>query len=165
MNIESKDKNGESRIHLLPCNINYDGPADINSYFISKIKNVTNSNGSSTLNAHIRGRELKGKEIILPKECVGLICVNGSDSCNEDNIDNKWISEGHFGSFISWQHDVEPDEQHIKEFISWFDISRSVSLIPINIINYNLTKCFNLFLFCFRFIHDNFKYSIKTINK
>jgi ribonuclease H2 subunit C len=149
MNIENHSKDtirGESRVHLLPCNINYDGPADINSYFISKIKNIKISNGSHTLNSHIRGRQLKGKEIILPKGCAGLICSNRSDSSNEDNTDETWISESHFGSFISWQHDVEPDIPYFKDFISWFDISRSVSFIILLVYQYHYCNYFSSFI-------------------
>jgi ribonuclease H2 subunit C len=111
------DKVNDNIVHLLPCNIDYDGPAPIEGFFIIE-KNA------EKLSSNFRGRELIGKEVKLPTNVVG-INVRSTNTTNKNSLQ----VDGTFDKFFVWQHDVEPDTSNIQNCFEWFEISQSVSLL------------------------------------
>mmetsp|Transcript_1203 Transcript_1203/g.1251 ORF Transcript_1203/g.1251 Transcript_1203/m.1251 type:complete len:125 (-) Transcript_1203:207-581(-) len=106
-------KNGSS-VHLLPCSIDYSGPAPVGTYFL------INEKANEELHAQFRGRELKGKVVSLPADVCGLSL--SSSSLGENKVD----VQGHFNSFTLWEHDVMPSEESLTEYFNWFKISKSI---------------------------------------
>lgn len=125
-----------STIHFLPCSIDYDGTAPINSFF------QTRSDADGNLTSHLRGRKLRGKLVKLNtsllKDCpdVPNSLPTADDStvtglCVGDSGNQNWIVEGHFTSINIWEHDSSPDPSSINEYLSWFMIADQVLLVTI----------------------------------
>uniref|UniRef100_A0AAV2MK27 Uncharacterized protein n=1 Tax=Knipowitschia caucasica TaxID=637954 RepID=A0AAV2MK27_KNICA len=68
-------------VHLMPCVINHNGPAQITEYFSATVKDCKHEKTVS-----FRGRGLKGKEISCPQHYTGLVVkeVNRPGSEHED---------------------------------------------------------------------------------
>lgn len=130
-----------SIVHLLPCRIDYNGPAPVDSYF--QVKKI---DGDDTiLTAQLRGRELKGRNIPLTSNklcegvCFGAKFCSSSGGHNHDNdlilanaTDSElkaWMVEGKFESINIWQHDIVPDTQVIDDITDWFEIAKCVSSV------------------------------------
>ncbi len=109
-----------SVVHLLPCNIEFDGTAPVNSYFqISEGKR-------DQMLTHFRGRELVGKKLKLPDGVIGLNAVQDTRK-QSDNI--HWEITGNFHEINVWQHDVAMDLTQINECLEWFELAESVSCL------------------------------------
>ena len=112
----SDDGKINSVVHLLPCDIEFNGSAPVNSYF------QTNSKDGEAV-AHFRGRLLVEKRIALPEGVTGVHCVQDTrKSVNEVN----WEVAGTFKEFHLWQHDVVPDLNQMNEIIDWFQCANEV---------------------------------------
>ena len=105
-----------SSIHYLPCSIKFDGPTEVNSYF--RVKEETQGGGE--LVSHLRGRELKGKVVTLPKEVRGLVISPGDDN------PLRWEVTGEFDAMTLWQHDVPPEEAHLKDYLDFLEVASAV---------------------------------------
>ena len=111
--MEIDEKEG-SKVHLLPCTINYNGPAPIDCYFIPE-----ESLETKEITSNFRGRKLVGKEVKLPEERHGYIL----ESFNK----NKITINSTFQSITVWEHDIQPDTQLLLQSLNWFDIADIVS--------------------------------------
>ena len=103
-----------STVHYLPCGIKYDGPTEVNSYFLIKKE----KNGE--LVSHLRGRELKGKTVPLPKDVQGLCITPGDDN------PLRWEVTGEFDAMTLWQHDLPPDVAQMDEYLNLFEVLSSI---------------------------------------
>ncbi|XP_068614355.1 ribonuclease H2 subunit C-like [Brachionichthys hirsutus] len=72
---------GRPPVHLLPCEIEHDGPAQVSQYFHSTTKNDKQEKTVS-----FRGRRLKGQELSCPQGYTGLVLkeINKPGSDQED---------------------------------------------------------------------------------
>lgn len=68
-------------VHLVPCEVEHNGPAQINQYFTATVKDSKHEQTVS-----FRGRGLKGQEIHCPQGFTGLVLkeVNKPGSDEED---------------------------------------------------------------------------------
>ncbi len=122
-NVGSKEtvlKNEFSVMHLLPCDIDYNGPAPVTSYF--QISEGKRRNDEMT--AHFRGHELIGKKVKLPEKITGL---NVTQDMRNQSKELKWAVVGEFKEINVWQHDVAPDVNQIEECLDWFELASAVS--------------------------------------
>lgn len=136
----------DSEIHLLPCSIEYNGPAPVSGFFQIESMLEDKASGSlasehsknkKILKSHYRGRMLKGELVELPCAVDGIHAmqkINGAigDSCTEPV---KWEIAGTFKAIHVWEHDHDPDTEMFEDCFRWFDIARSVS------INFELIHC------------------------
>eukprot|EP00833_Pecoramyces_ruminatium_P009002 jgi/Orpsp1_1/1183034/evm.model.c7180000083606.2 len=51
-----------NKVNLLPCNIEYSGPAEVDSYFVIRDTEEMNNNDQKVYISSFRGRGLKGVE-------------------------------------------------------------------------------------------------------
>ena len=106
----------ESAVHYNPFSIEYDGHADVSSYFIvSEEENV--------LKSSFRGRRLVGKKIPLTNGVQGHIVCNGKSSNNGAGIE----SLDTFNEVIIWEHDVPPADRMITDALEWIECAAAVS--------------------------------------
>ncbi|XP_072251682.1 ribonuclease H2 subunit C [Leuresthes tenuis] len=68
-------------VHLMPCEIEHNGPAQVSQYFAATTKDHKQEKTVS-----FRGRELKGQEISCPQGYTGLVLkeINKPSSDQED---------------------------------------------------------------------------------
>lgn len=120
-----------STIHYLPCKINYNGPTDVNNYFqIIKTndKQIQQQHGShnhqnNELKSAFRGRELIGKEVILPANIIGIHAIQHPPL---EKYEMTWEVVGSYDKITIWQHDIAPDLSTLNHAIEWFDIANEV---------------------------------------
>ncbi|EMR08736.1 hypothetical protein PNEG_02911 [Pneumocystis murina B123] len=138
----------DCKVHLLPCQIQWDGPANVSKYF-----HVRSTPDNSTYYATFRGRGLEGNSFILPSTYEGAIYNTDSpisqmfeqlnDNCSTNNIDlnetivptKKWHQIGTFSAFNIWKQIPHYDTEFgtsirtLKEWINLADIIHSVTEI------------------------------------
>ena len=115
------ENSAESSVHFLTsCNIDYDGPAAVSSYF--QVFSPKGSDGTSE--SHFRGRRLLGKSIGLESQNLGGIYVHPASG-------NKLIVDGRFKSLTVWKHEEVPSPADFEDTLRWFEIADSVSIFPV----------------------------------
>lgn len=125
-----------SVIHLLPCSIEYDGPAPVSSYF--HITAGVNNNPSN-LQARFRGRALQGRMQELPNSVLGINAIQKMRSLESLDKETIWEAEGTFDRLSIWQHDIPPDLSQFQDYLNWFEISKSVSEYSLHVVCLVLT--------------------------
>lgn len=105
----------ELSLHLLPCQIQHDGPAPVSDFF--RCEDCQNKQ-----RAHFRGRELVGQKISLPTNVKGCICKKKSSSY--DIVDR-------FHSINVWQHDIAPSYSQLQVYIDYLEVANAVSSVII----------------------------------
>lgn len=123
-------------IHYLPCNIDYDGPAPVSSYFIVK----SSDNNDGEVHASLRGRQLVGVAVQLPQNVHG-VCAITSKSAAGQHLEQSHLQQqqeqrrrglslepvGSFSSITMWQHDVKPDTGVLQDCFDWLSVAQAVS--------------------------------------
>lgn len=119
-------------IQLLPFEINYNGPAKINSYFLVDHKVSTNQKIS-----HFRGRRLIGKDVLFPEKIIGLHGL-----VKKDIISGKGTIDPieTFPQITVWQHDIAPEIGNLEECFNWLELTSEVSNFLLFYIKYNYFK-------------------------
>jgi len=116
MKTETYTLGEESRVHLLPCSIAYDGNAPVNDFF-----KVKKGDGAKTADrAAFRGRALQGREVVLPPQVQGIVLgkMEGGGGC---------VSvDGAFSKLTMWEHDVQPDTGVMQDCLHWFEVADAV---------------------------------------
>ena len=110
------NNNQDSTIHLLPCTIDFNGPAPVSSYF--RIKSE-----QGVLTSHFRGRKLRGIKVPLPEATTG-VCV--TKVFNSETQKPEWEITEKFNAITDWQHDTTPSTNHLEEYFDWFELAESV---------------------------------------
>lgn len=110
------DHSQQVKCHLMPLTIDYEGPASVSSFFETTF---IKSPGSETIEASLRGRPLKGKQVQLPRDYFGAIIKREEDDC---------ISiAGGFEQLYYWKYDEEPSElDPLPRSLDWFAISSAL---------------------------------------
>lgn len=110
---ECNSNQHDSTIHLMPCTIEYDGNAQVKSFF--HVQQETDG----TLRSHFRGRELRGSILDLPSTAVDGLCIG-------DCGNRQWRVEGTFSQMSVWEHDTMPDMSPLQESLAWFALADAV---------------------------------------
>ncbi|KAM6953471.1 ribonuclease H2 subunit C [Aplochiton taeniatus] len=81
MQLSSVSRAEQLPVHLMPCEIEHDGPAEVSQFFDATIKDRKHEKTVS-----FRGRGLKGQELNCPQGYTGLVLreVNKPGSDQED---------------------------------------------------------------------------------
>ncbi|XP_047440320.1 ribonuclease H2 subunit C [Mugil cephalus] len=81
LHVSSVGQAQRAPVHLLPCEIEHNGPAQVSQYFDATIKDRKQGKTVS-----FRGRELKGQELSCPQGFTGLVLkeINKPGSDQED---------------------------------------------------------------------------------
>ena len=114
----------DSSVNYLPCKIDYNGSAEISSYFMVK------KEADGSLGAQFRGRGLQGEILELSKfkglnekakmNVRGLVVTHNSDNPHFLEI------EGQFNKMHIWQHDRKPDLQEVSKYLDHLEITQSI---------------------------------------
>lgn len=139
-NIQSDKTSFDCQVHLLPCQIHWNGPADVSKYF-----HVRSMPDNSTYYATFRGRGLEGRPFILPSSYEGAVYDSDghisyefesslNDNLTDSIVDSnetigpikKWYQIGNFSSFNIWNqipdHNVEC-RNPIRALKEWIDLA------------------------------------------
>jgi len=118
MDVAPAGASTDSSIHYLPCSMTYDGPSEVNSYFLVQQK------ADGLLSSSIRGRQLTGEKMQLNSNGVNVhgLCVTKSGN----GLDARLEITGRFDSMTVWQHDANPDCNQVREYTDFFEINNAV---------------------------------------
>jgi len=123
--MDNTRENSASSLNLLPCSIEYNGPAPIESHFqIAESQTLKDEN--KTFTAHFRGRALKGCQVKLPDSVIGITAIDKHPNRLVLNDTIQWEAIGTFDSIKIWEHDVLPNLDQFQECMDWFQIAQSV---------------------------------------
>ncbi|ORX64051.1 ribonuclease H1 small subunit [Anaeromyces robustus] len=121
------------KIHLLPCNIEYSGPAEVDSYFIIKDSKEKEKDQQVYISA-FRGRGLKGIESEKTNNYTGYILkkYNVKDCYDEeydDSVKNVLKAEKKFDSFMIWNHDYTPtiNNNSCLQSLAWLEVASEIN--------------------------------------
>ncbi|CAG8493609.1 11325_t:CDS:2 [Scutellospora calospora] len=128
----------EIQVHQLPCNINHNGKANIENYFlVNALDDKTNqdiytlmdepTNPKETLyETFFRGRRLIGKDVILDDEYEGCIFKESLHKSNEEM--RNWETSLKFNSFMVWEHNTipQPSNNRLLSSLDWLEVSNAV---------------------------------------
>lgn len=117
---------------LLPCTVDYEGPAPVTGYFRPTSTEDT-SDGSIVMEAAFRGRHLRGAELELPSGFVPILLQQaevpaGLESCSEGCEERKWEALGRCRPVRYWNHDVVPTRtDDPRRCVEWLHVAQSIS--------------------------------------
>ncbi|XP_051821548.1 ribonuclease H2 subunit C [Antechinus flavipes] len=107
-------------LHLLPCEIQHDGPAAVSRFFSPAIRP-----GPSGPTVSFRGRSLQGEEVTLPAGHVGLV-LREEDKA-EGSEDRTVRAIGTFGHFTLWGLETPPGpDARMHGALSWPSLAAAI---------------------------------------
>ncbi|KAJ2769820.1 hypothetical protein IWQ57_002941 [Coemansia nantahalensis] len=125
---------GRGALHLLPCAVDYSGPAKTAAYFLPEKK------ADGTLAAAFRGRQLRGLTVALPHSYTGHVMAEAAadqdgaferDPLGDSRGSEPQLclaSEEEFAELTVWEHDRLPlpaDDEFIAA-LSWIDVAAHI---------------------------------------
>ncbi|XP_030074978.1 ribonuclease H2 subunit C [Microcaecilia unicolor] len=121
MDLGSLTQTAHDPIHLLPCEIQYDGHAAVDKYFTPTI-----CQGVSAKEVSFRGRPLKGQEIKIPAGYIGLVVEENHRPCSEEE-GRTVCMKSTFLSFTQWNLETLPSADDCAMMsLMWPKISEAI---------------------------------------
>ncbi|KAL2731980.1 ribonuclease H2 subunit C [Vespula squamosa] len=112
----------DSVIHLMPCKIHGDGPANVSSFFQPFIRKIDNEN----YNISFRGYPLQGKKIKIPSDYKGIIFFEHKKP-DAENMQRNLYSNKIFSEFTYWNYDKMPSKNDaLAAALDWIDIAEAL---------------------------------------
>ncbi|XP_060783534.1 ribonuclease H2 subunit C isoform X1 [Neoarius graeffei] len=102
LQLGSENPRHQSDLHLLPCDIEHDGPAQVAQFFTPAVKERKHEKTVS-----FRGRGLKGQEVTHPLGYTGVVLkeVQRPSSDQEDGVVKV---SSFFPNFTYWNLEIPP---------------------------------------------------------
>lgn len=110
----------ESVVHRLPCNIEYNGVANVNSFFKVETTNKRHRE-HDVVTSRFRGRKLNGVTFSLPPEVIGL-----TTTVQTEEGKKCFKVDGKFRKVTIWEHDRPPDLTDMDDAMLWMEIAKRV---------------------------------------
>ncbi|KAJ2781828.1 Ribonuclease H2 subunit C [Coemansia javaensis] len=122
-----------AQLHLLPCAIDYSGPAKTAAYFLPEAQ------ADGTYDAAFRGRQLRGIRVALPSGYTGHVLVEAAaapaaaggafdDGACEAPEQLALVSAETFAAVTVWEHDRPPlpaDDEFVRA-LAWADVAAGI---------------------------------------
>ncbi|XP_069500920.1 ribonuclease H2 subunit C isoform X2 [Ambystoma mexicanum] len=108
-------------VHLLPCEIEHDGSANVDNYFSPAIRKHPTEKVVS-----FRGRCLRGQEVTVPDGYIGLVLKEDHKPCSEE--DDRCVRvKSTFTAFTSWNLETPPSSDDCAVMsIMWPAIAEAI---------------------------------------
>lgn len=118
------------RVHLMACEIEHDGEAQVASYFDTSVReegtNPGVQNGEKALNASFRGRGLKGCVLNLPAGYTGYVMKEEKRPLTEEE-DRVMKATRKFSQFTYWNLETPPSNNDaIAKAMQWINIASAL---------------------------------------
>lgn len=105
-------------VHLMPCNIDYNGPAEVGRYFNSCIKTDKGASKGS-----FRGRCILGKTVSMPSGYKGVI-TNEKNAIFSDAQSRKLEVTKSFDKMTYWNLETRPSQNDaIMNAFDWASVA------------------------------------------
>jgi hypothetical protein len=128
-------------LHHLPCQVKYDGPADVAAFFRVEplARGAARHEAGAPLVSTFRGRRLLGQEVPLPAGCDGLVLVpregllgrkraRGEGEADESEFaEEEWDCQAVFESISYWNYDRAPAEtDEARRWLDWLSVADAI---------------------------------------
>ncbi|XP_062587130.1 ribonuclease H2 subunit C-like [Saccostrea cucullata] len=122
--VESAKK--DSSVHFFPCQIKYDGDAEVRRYFNTSIKTCKEEDKPDTYTACFRGRTLNGKVENVPSGYSGIIMKEPRRPFSEEEERNAIVTHT-FDKFYYWNLDKKPSaDDRYAQMLDWIHLSKTL---------------------------------------
>ncbi|XP_048732781.2 ribonuclease H2 subunit C-like [Ostrea edulis] len=123
LTLESARK--DSSVHFFPCEIKYNGEAEVSRYFETSIKKCKEDE-KDTCTAVFRGRLLNGKIENVPSGYTGIIMKEPRRPFSEEDERNVTITHN-FDKFHYWNLDKKPSaDDRYSQMLDWIDLAKTL---------------------------------------
>ncbi|MGH0174239.1 UNVERIFIED_CONTAM: hypothetical protein FKN15_067253 [Acipenser sinensis] len=102
LDLASLQRAGGDPVHLLPCEIEHNGPASVGRYFSPAVKET-----KSEMIVSFRGRGLKGQEVSVPQGYSGMVLKEDHKPVSEDE-DRSLRVRSTFSTLTCWNLETPP---------------------------------------------------------
>nr|KAI8746984.1 ribonuclease H2 subunit C-like [Biomphalaria glabrata] len=127
--VPTRQNSHSEKCHFIPCDINFDGEANVSDFFnttISRSTEAEQQTETETLTAVFRGRPLKGIEISIPSGYTGIV-VKDPVTRTTDDEDRCIIATHSFDRFNFWNLDKVPtSDDLLQKGFQWVDIASAL---------------------------------------
>ncbi|XP_063046827.1 ribonuclease H2 subunit C [Engraulis encrasicolus] len=108
-------------VHLLPCEIEHDGPAEVSSYFTAAIKDRKHE-----LTVSFRGRGFKGQEANCPQGYTGLV-LKQVEKPSSDQEDGVVKVSSVFHNLTYWNLETPPtSDDGVVMAMGWPELAEAI---------------------------------------
>ncbi|XP_030594693.1 ribonuclease H2 subunit C [Archocentrus centrarchus] len=108
-------------VHLMPCEIEHNGPAQVDQYFTATIKDCKKEKSVS-----FRGRGLKGQEISCPQGYTGLV-LKEINKPGSDQEDRTVRVSSVFDKMTYWNLETPPtSDDTIVMAMEWPELAEAI---------------------------------------
>ncbi|XP_022331402.2 ribonuclease H2 subunit C-like [Crassostrea virginica] len=123
LSVESAKK--DSTVHFFPCEIKYNGEAEVDRYFNTSVKKCEGEDGE-TFKASFRGRPLNGKIENVPSGYTGIIMKEHRRPFSEE--EERTVTVTHtFDKFHYWNLDKKPSaDDRYTQMLDWIEVSKTL---------------------------------------
>ncbi|MCI4379891.1 hypothetical protein PGIGA_G00233720 [Pangasianodon gigas] len=117
----SVNQEHKSNIHLLPCDIEHDGAAQVAEYFTPTVKDKKHEKTVS-----FRGRGLKGQEVTHPQGYTGLVLKEVQRPAS-DQEDRMVKVSSVFPNFTYWNLETPPtSDDRVMMAMAWPKLAETI---------------------------------------
>eukprot|EP00613_Pedinella_sp_CCMP2098_P048546 CAMPEP_0171828522 /NCGR_PEP_ID=MMETSP0992-20121227/7218_1 /TAXON_ID=483369 /ORGANISM="non described non described, Strain CCMP2098" /LENGTH=134 /DNA_ID=CAMNT_0012443731 /DNA_START=29 /DNA_END=433 /DNA_ORIENTATION=- len=120
-----------TEVHSIPCSIDHDGPANVNSFFL--VEDATPEEmtlSEAPLRAHFRGRFLEGEFVRLPEGCEGVCTSPGCAPMVDGQplvVDRFHEVRSTFEGATVWQHDRQKGtDDPLHRALAWVELAAAI---------------------------------------
>jgi len=119
-----------NRVHLMACEIEHDGEAQVASYFDTSVREEGTKpgveHGEKALSASFRGRSLKGCVLNLPAGYTGYVMKEEKRPFTEE--EDRVLKATHkFSQFTYWNLETPPsNNDSITKALQWINIASAL---------------------------------------
>ncbi|KAM4722331.1 ribonuclease H2 subunit C [Rhinophrynus dorsalis] len=108
-------------MHLLPCEIQREGTANVKEYFCPAIREEEKGKEVS-----FRGRALKGQEVSVPAGYIGVILKEDHKPCSDEE-ERSLSVKSTFNSFTQWNLETPPSADDVLVMsLGWPKIAAAI---------------------------------------
>lgn len=119
--LDSLKQADKPQVHLLPCEIEHDGRAEVLTYFTSTTKERKHE-----MSVSFRGRGLKGQELNCPQGYTGLV-LKETQKPASDQEDRTVKVSSVFHNFTYWNLETPPtSDDGVVMAMAWSQLAEAI---------------------------------------
>ncbi|KAI3351655.1 hypothetical protein L3Q82_020504 [Scortum barcoo] len=122
--VSSVDQVQKASVHLMPCEVEHDGQAQVSQYFAATTKDCKQEKTVS-----FRGRGLKGRELRCPQGYTGLV-LKEINKPGSDQEDRTVRLTSVFDKLTYWNLETPPtSDDTVVMAMDWPELAEAVSYL------------------------------------
>ncbi|XP_056900105.1 ribonuclease H2 subunit C isoform X1 [Takifugu flavidus] len=108
-------------VHLMPCEIEHNGPAQVSQYF-----HATTKDRKQEMTVSFRGRALKGQELCCPQGYTGVV-LKETIKPGSDQEDRTVMVTSVFDKMTYWNLETLPNpDDRVVMAMDWTELSEAI---------------------------------------